>query len=85
MRTGARRYWLEIPTGDLNGERVEGPDFGNVRAARNYLRNLCAQIDARELRRASWADTLYFQIVLEGKRKWYGVWDDEHRVLIPKV
>ena len=49
MRTGARSYWLEITTGDLNGERVEGPDFASVPAALNYLRNLCAQSDSREL------------------------------------
>jgi hypothetical protein len=64
---------------------VEGPDFASVPAALNYLRNLCAQIDARELRRACWADILYFQIVLEGERRWYGVWDDERHVLIPKL
>jgi len=64
VRTGARSYWLEITTGDLNGERVEGPGFASVPAALNYLRNLCAQIDSRELRRACWADILYFQIVL---------------------
>jgi len=41
VQAGARRCWLEITTGDLNGERVEGPDLPGVRAALRYLRNLC--------------------------------------------